>query len=140
MFNNVVFFFSSRRRHTRWNCDWSSDVCSSDLVAWGGDIRRERFFGGKGNCQGIAQSCAERFCAEPRRGKGIAAGRPGEASDHLPGAGLAVEADGLWRGLLAGGGLPEKRRSEARGSGGSDFARAWGARGTARAAGGGSRE
>src|SRR6266568_5521898 len=27
----VVFFFSSRRRHTRWNCDWSSDVCSSDL-------------------------------------------------------------------------------------------------------------
>src|SRR5689334_11530528 len=24
------FFFSSRRRHTRWNCDWSSDVCSSD--------------------------------------------------------------------------------------------------------------
>src|SRR5689334_4652332 len=28
----VVFFFSSRRRHTRWNCDWSSDVCSSDLI------------------------------------------------------------------------------------------------------------
>src|SRR5689334_24906621 len=26
-----MFFFSSRRRHTRWNCDWSSDVCSSDL-------------------------------------------------------------------------------------------------------------
>src|SRR6266481_8893364 len=26
------FFFSSRRRHTRWNCDWSSDVCSSDLI------------------------------------------------------------------------------------------------------------
>src|SRR6266568_2577033 len=28
----VHFFFSSRRRHTRWNCDWSSDVCSSDLL------------------------------------------------------------------------------------------------------------
>src|SRR2546430_9744085 len=26
-----VFFFSSRRRHTRFDCDWSSDVCSSDL-------------------------------------------------------------------------------------------------------------
>src|SRR5207253_7507528 len=26
------FFFSSRRRHTRWPRDWSSDVCSSDLV------------------------------------------------------------------------------------------------------------
>src|SRR5205085_6696858 len=25
-------FFSSRRRHTRFDCDWSSDVCSSDLV------------------------------------------------------------------------------------------------------------
>src|SRR6267143_3613872 len=30
------FFFSSRRRHTRWNCDWSSDVCSSDLGLAGG--------------------------------------------------------------------------------------------------------
>src|SRR5438132_2737452 len=28
------FFFSGRRRHTRSLCDWSSDVCSSDLVAW----------------------------------------------------------------------------------------------------------
>src|SRR5690348_17723091 len=27
----AVFFFSSRRRHTRWTGDWSSDVCSSDL-------------------------------------------------------------------------------------------------------------
>src|SRR5260370_7662374 len=26
-----LFFFSSRRRHTRFKCDWSSDVCSSDL-------------------------------------------------------------------------------------------------------------
>src|SRR5260370_38811151 len=26
------FFFSSRRRHTRFKCDWSSDVCSSDLT------------------------------------------------------------------------------------------------------------
>src|SRR5689334_12317477 len=31
----LFFFFSSRRRHTRWNCDWSSDVCSSDLRATG---------------------------------------------------------------------------------------------------------
>src|SRR5260221_5296316 len=30
-----VFFFSSRRRHTRSLCDWSSDVCSSDLdISW----------------------------------------------------------------------------------------------------------
>src|SRR5690606_313311 len=34
-----VFFFSSRRRHTRFSRDWSSDVCSSDL----GEIRIELF-------------------------------------------------------------------------------------------------
>src|SRR2546430_11768866 len=28
-----IFFFSSRRRHTRFDCDWSSDVCSSDLTS-----------------------------------------------------------------------------------------------------------
>src|SRR5260370_23500119 len=28
----IFFFFSSRRRHTRFKCDWSSDVCSSDLL------------------------------------------------------------------------------------------------------------
>src|SRR6266480_6376864 len=28
------FFFSSRSRHTRLTCDWSSDVCSSDLTRW----------------------------------------------------------------------------------------------------------
>src|SRR2546427_5101588 len=27
-----LFFFTSRRRHTRFDCDWSSDVCSSDLL------------------------------------------------------------------------------------------------------------
>src|SRR5690606_40017719 len=30
-----VFFFSSRRRHTRFSRDWSSDVCSSDLIVGG---------------------------------------------------------------------------------------------------------
>src|SRR5882762_10684181 len=33
------FFFSSRRRHTRFKCDWSSDVCSSDLVFTKTDAR-----------------------------------------------------------------------------------------------------
>src|SRR6267154_5250898 len=28
----MFFFFSSRRRHTRWTGDWSSDVCSSDIL------------------------------------------------------------------------------------------------------------
>src|SRR5256885_2656349 len=30
--DRVFFFFSSRRRHTRLQGDWSSDVCSSDLI------------------------------------------------------------------------------------------------------------
>src|SRR5690606_40959894 len=29
---DIIFFFSSRRRHTRFSRDWSSDVCSSDLA------------------------------------------------------------------------------------------------------------
>src|SRR5688572_31788075 len=47
MFSHVLcffiffFFFSSRRRHTRFDCDWSSDVCSSDLgFRW---IKRAEF-------------------------------------------------------------------------------------------------
>src|SRR5580704_14115283 len=36
----MFFFFSSRRRHTRWTGDWSSDVCSSDLGA--GSAPRDR--------------------------------------------------------------------------------------------------
>src|SRR2546429_3884752 len=32
VFDCMCFFFSSRRRHTRCSRDWSSDVCSSDLL------------------------------------------------------------------------------------------------------------
>src|SRR5437879_10917657 len=35
MYLYIFFFFSSRRRHTRYIGDWSSDVCSSDLVNGG---------------------------------------------------------------------------------------------------------
>src|SRR5256886_11064927 len=40
MFSGVLFF-SSRRRHTRFDCDWSSDVCSSDLLVRA-QLRREQ--------------------------------------------------------------------------------------------------
>src|SRR5690625_6872078 len=36
------FFFSSRRRHTRWPRDWSSDVCSSDLSPAHQELLRQR--------------------------------------------------------------------------------------------------
>src|SRR3712207_7167880 len=35
------FFFSSRRRHTRYWRDWSSDVCSSDLIAEGASFTND---------------------------------------------------------------------------------------------------
>src|SRR5256885_14918098 len=37
---HFFFFFSSRRRHTRLQGDWSSDVCSSDLIIGGYEHRR----------------------------------------------------------------------------------------------------
>src|SRR5438034_4853118 len=37
------FFFSSRRRHTRSLCDWSSDVCSSDLEVKDGFKEQESY-------------------------------------------------------------------------------------------------
>src|SRR5260370_26043473 len=60
-----AFFFSSRRRHTRFKCDWSSDVCSSDLQP-GGPARSSRAarlrgrgsFPGKGFCIGAHPCCA----------------------------------------------------------------------------------
>src|SRR2546430_4517454 len=43
----ACFFFSSRRRHTRFDCDWSSDVCSSDLNYSNGETRELPIFYGQ---------------------------------------------------------------------------------------------
>src|SRR6266487_6310560 len=39
----ILFYFSSRRRHTRWTGDWSSDVCSSDLPVYDETEGRDGF-------------------------------------------------------------------------------------------------
>src|SRR5215208_1318216 len=75
------FFFSSRRRHTRWPRDWSSDVCSSDLAA---DERRLRLptgavpdEGGRAVAEGAdraASGGARRRRRPLRRGGGAAVG------------------------------------------------------------------
>src|SRR5207237_5506674 len=43
-----LFFFSSRRRHTIFKCDWSSDVCSSDLEVTVGSPEVLRYFANMG--------------------------------------------------------------------------------------------
>src|SRR3989475_5224135 len=80
----ICFFFSSRRRHTRFDCDWSSDVCSSDL---------DRRAGGQAADQqhhrrprGVARSAgagARRPRAEERSLQGRRAGVSREAQPEL---------------------------------------------------------
>src|SRR6267143_1812727 len=60
------FFFSSRRRHTRWNCDWSSDVCSSDLG--GGGIVRAIEVNVRAGVQFFEAAGPDRVCDPPRDG------------------------------------------------------------------------
>src|SRR2546429_317284 len=45
-----IFFFSSRRRHTRCSRDWSSDVCSSDLDSIGPKL-------GRGTSSSVRATC-----------------------------------------------------------------------------------
>src|SRR5688500_20322706 len=52
----VFFFFSSRRRHTRLQGDWSSDVCSSDLHQPGGGYCTHEERGGC--CESQASACS----------------------------------------------------------------------------------
>src|SRR2546430_11800780 len=55
---SLFFFFSSRRRHTRFDCDWSSDVCSSDLapvIANGQLYETRKTLAGKETVEGLAR-------------------------------------------------------------------------------------
>src|SRR5688572_32770708 len=70
----VLFFFSSRRRHTRFDCDWSSDVCSSDLITFttreglSNDLVRPVFEDSKGNVwMGTDGGGLNRLRSEERR-------------------------------------------------------------------------
>src|SRR2546430_17590472 len=73
------FFFSSRRRHTRFDCDWSSDVCSSDLALRG--RRGERVAAAAHERRGVAAVAGKRgggaASPRPRMGKGRVGGKRG---------------------------------------------------------------
>src|SRR6266508_6124219 len=86
----LLFFFSSRRRHTRWPRDWSSDVCSSDLPGL--------------DCL-VAETGApgERDCARGRGDRGVrlvalelVLGEPAERR-HLTGHVARLRTDGEGR-------------------------------------------
>src|SRR4051794_41359724 len=62
---SFFFFFSSRRRHTRWTGDWSSDVCTSDLVG--------------ALCRGRASALLEHLGGRPDDRVRPLPGRPGPA-------------------------------------------------------------
>src|SRR5256886_6302387 len=77
-----MFFVSSRRRHTRFDCDWSSDVCSSDLVVTEGLIEVVRPVGATEEAVatfGPGQFTGEVAMLSGRRGFGrVRAAEPGE--------------------------------------------------------------
>src|SRR5206468_7416144 len=84
-----LFFFSSRRRHTRSDRDWSSDVCSSDLSQRGGLPKRVR---NSSSAEPASKSSAavELMGSWPLRGpplvvgarRGFAEGAGGERSEE----------------------------------------------------------
>src|SRR6266487_4858910 len=83
----MFFFFSSRRRHTRWTGDWSSDVCSSDLeprTAGNADPRRwlSRMSGAAWRADALDVRAADpatspRYLRRHARERRVAAAAPG---------------------------------------------------------------
>src|SRR2546430_14034725 len=96
-----LFFFSSRRRHTRFDCDWSSDVCSSDLPRGAGGGRAAGLVWLAGRlAAAVSHGGAAGDARDPRDDAG---GRPvPDASGHDPLAGRAAAAARGWRAARAG--------------------------------------
>src|SRR4051794_41801357 len=87
-FPGYIFFFSSRRRHTRWTGDWSSDVCSYDLGAAArarvpGPGRRERAVRRRAR----RPAPDRKSVVEGKSGVARGGGRPAEKERRAEGAG-----------------------------------------------------
>src|SRR5690606_40479471 len=65
-------FFSSRRRHTRFSRDWSSDVCSSDLEVEQGGERQHEEGAGAGTDESVVEADAQARQADRREGPAAA--------------------------------------------------------------------
>src|SRR2546422_4263595 len=85
---SIVFFFSSRRRHTRCSRDWSSDVCSSDLAAGrlaeGADGDDDGGRGGAGDCGGH-RGVSPPLCRRDRRERSLGALPPVDRKSGVEG-------------------------------------------------------
>src|SRR5439155_4028273 len=96
-----MFFFSSRRRHTRWPRDWSSDVCSSDLFSGFQPAALQQF---ANQLQGYGFVAAQGGTASPRPDDGrLVAGDmagmvlvQGDASINSACTVTAVQADRVY--------------------------------------------
>src|SRR5256886_11415808 len=77
---SAFFFFSSRRRHTRFDCDWSSDVCSSDLHADAADCTGRV---GVKRVQDARRDIERSAPGEADQGDGGAARRGGEGDNRI---------------------------------------------------------
>src|SRR5690606_30252034 len=79
---HVVHFFSSRRRHTRFSRDWSSDVCSSDLGATGGKLfaagrAGERFAVRNSGSHAVVEGAGDHCCEYMTGGVVVVLGETG---------------------------------------------------------------
>src|SRR5690606_40478998 len=81
------FFFSSRRRHTRFSRDWSSDVCSSDLRCTGTMAARPAGAVPQDRARCLARARDQRRAQPP----GAAHDRGGGPAYLAPGAGRSEE-------------------------------------------------
>src|SRR2546430_7168698 len=104
------FFFSSRRRHTRFDCDWSSDVCSSDLRP--GCTHRLCIAHRVRSCRGRDGAAGSEACG----GYGPMGGGRRQVCLRNPGEGMGDRERGVEgkRGELGGGRIIKKKKKRER--------------------------
>src|SRR5216683_5184681 len=88
----VFFFFSSRRRHTRSDRDWSSDVCSSDLLRPVARPRRHVREYRHGLVDMVDRTATDGLLRSRRCALGLRAGRSSDGVESLGGGGVMLSA------------------------------------------------
>src|SRR5437762_9776662 len=105
------FFFSSRRRHTRYIGDWSSDVCSSDLLRL--ETAEEIFYGSRPadeDLQGIAKRCSVEH--EEKARPPLSGGKPQRHLDAGRSEERRVGKEGRRRGVDEEGRKKERKKEK----------------------------